>query len=148
MKKQNNEALKYALRLITKKDRTEAELREKLYRKGFTEEDIEDVISYLKERGFIDDAKFIEKAEKIAEERFLGNMGLKNYFAQKGIDKELLDSLPSVDEFLIAQKLIQRKIHLIKNDSQEKKKAKIAGFLLRRGFSWDTINKFLKEGLK
>jgi len=148
VKKQNNEALKYALRLITKKDRTEAELREKLYRKGFTEEDIEDVISYLKERGFIDDAKFIEKAEKIAEERFLGNMGLKNYFAQKGIDKELLDSLPSVDEFLIAQKLIQRKIHLIKNDSQEKKKAKIAGFLLRRGFSWDTINKFLKEGLK
>lgn len=148
MLKKSNEALKYALRLITRTDRTEAQLRQKLAVRGFSEEEIEDAVAYLKENGFIDDAKFIEKAEKIAEDRFLGNMGLKDYFARKGIDKELLDRLPQVDEFSIAQKLIRKKAHLLRDVSQEKKKAKIAGFLLRRGFSWDTINKCLKEELK
>ncbi|PMP72437.1 MAG: hypothetical protein C0186_01200 [Thermodesulfovibrio aggregans] len=145
MKNRNNEVLKCALRLITKKDRTEAELRDRLYRKGFSQMDIDDAVAYLKQNGFIDDSRFIQKAEKIAQDRFLGNMGLKNYFTRRGIDKELLDSIPEIDEFSLAQKLIQRKIHLIKNDPEDKKMAKIAGFLLRRGFSWDTINKFLNE---
>lgn len=145
MKKQNNEALKYALRLITKKDRTEAELRDRLHRKGFSQMDIDEAVAYLKKNGFIDDSRFIQKAEKIAQDRFLGNMGLKNYFAKKGIDKELLDSIPEIEEFSLAQKLIQRKIHLINHDTSEKKKVKIAGYLLRRGFSWDTVNKCLNE---
>ena len=145
MKKNRNEALQYALRLIAKRDRTEAELIDKLKRKGFSETDIQETVFYLKQEGLLDDTKFIEKAEKIAQDRFLGNMGIKNYLARKGIDKELLENVPEVDEFLIAQKLIQRKIHLIKNDSSDKKKAKIAGYLLRRGFSWDTVNKCLKE---
>jgi regulatory protein len=148
VKTKQNEALKYALRLIAKRDRTEAELIDKLNRKGFSERDIDEAVVYLKQKGFLDDTKFIEKAEKIAQDRFLGNMGIKNYLARKGIDKELLESVPEVDEFLIAQKLIQRKFHLIKNNSPDKRKLKIAGFLLRRGFSWDTVNKCLKEVLK
>ncbi|GAB5046690.1 regulatory protein RecX [Thermodesulfovibrio sp. TK110] len=145
MKKQSNEALKYALRLITKKDRTEAEIRHRLYRKGFSQMDIEDAVVYLKQNGFIDDRRFIQKAEKIAQDRFLGNMGLKNYFIRRGIDKELVDSIPEIEEILLAQKLIKRKIHLIKHESSDKKRAKIAGYLLRRGFSWETVNKCLNE---
>ncbi|ODA44941.1 Regulatory protein RecX [Thermodesulfovibrio sp. N1] len=136
------------MRLIAKRDRTEAELIDKLNRKGFSEREIDETVFYLKQKGFLDDTKFIEKAEKIAQDRFLGNMGIKNYLAKKGIDKELLENVPEIDEFLIAQRLIQRKLHLIKNDSTDKKKLKITGFLLRRGFSWDTVNKCLKEVLK
>lgn len=139
-----NEALKVALRLLSKRDRTEAELKEKLKRKGFSEKIIDDTVTYLKKKGFIDDSKFIQRAKEIAEDRFLGKMGLKNYLIRRGIDKELLYSLPEVDEFSIAEKLLERKKHLIKDIPAEKKKAKIAGFLLRRGFSWDTVNKFLK----
>lgn len=145
MKKSQNESLKSALRLLSLKDRTEAELREKLRRKGFKEKDIEETIQYLKQKGFIDDYKFIQKAEKIAEDRFLGETGLKNYLMRKGIEREILETLPELDEFPIAQKLLQRKMHFLKDVSPDKKKAKIAGFLLRRGFSWDTVNRCLKE---
>jgi len=148
VKTKQNEALKYALRLIAKRDRTEAELIDKLNRKGFSAREIDETVVYLRHKGFLDDTKFIEKAEKIAQDRFLGNMGIKNYLARKGIDKELLANVPEVDEFSIAQKLIQKKFHLIKNNSPDKRKLKIAGFLLRRGFSWDTVNKCLKEVLK
>lgn len=147
MKKQNSETLKYALMLITKKDRTEAELRNRLHRKGFSDTEIDEVVKYLKQNGFIDDTKFIQKAEKLAEDRFLGTMGLKNYLVRKGIDKELIESIPQIDELAIAKKLIQRKLHLIKNDSFNKKKAKIAGYLLRRGFSWETVNKCINDSL-
>ncbi len=144
MKKQSD-ALKIALKFLSLRDRTEAELREKLQRKGFEEKEIADAIEYLKQKGFIDDEKFIQRAEKIAEDRLLGEMGLRMYFMRKGIDKEKLENLPNIDEFSIAQRLIQRKQYLLKDASPDKKRAKITGFLLRRGFSWDTINKCLNE---
>lgn len=148
MKKQQNEAIKKALKLLSLKDRTEAELKEKLRKTGFDEQNIVYAIEYLKQKGFIDDSKFIQKAEKIAEDRFLGNMGLRNYLVRKGLEKEKLESLPEIDELKIAQRLIQRKKHLLKDIPFDKKEAKIAGFLLRRGFSWDTIKKCLKINKK
>lgn len=148
MKKQQNEAIKIALKFLSVRDRTEAELREKLQRKGFDEKDIIYTVEYLKQKGFIDDSKFIQKAEKIAEDRFLGKMGLRNYLIRKGIEKEKLESLPDIDEFHIAQKLIQRKKHLLREVPSDKKRAKIIGFLLRRGFSWDIVNKCLKTNKK
>lgn len=145
MKIKQNETLKTALRFLSLRDRTEAELLEKLKRKGFDEKDIFKTIEYLKQKGFIDDFKFIQKAEKIAEERFLGKIGLKNYLIRKGIEKEKLETLPDIEEFQIAQKLIQRKKHLLKDISSDKKKSKIVRFLLRRGFSWDTVNKCIDK---
>lgn len=145
MKKQQNEILKLALKLLSIRDRTEAELKEKLQRKGFEEKDIVETIEYLKQRGFIDDSKFIQRADKIAEDRFLGELGVRNYFLRKGIEKEKLERLPEIDEISIAKKLLKRKKHLLTDISSDKKKAKIAGFLLRRGFSWDTVKKCLND---
>lgn len=143
MKTKQNEALRTAIRLLSLRDRTEVELLEKLQRKGFDEKDISKAIEYLKQKGFIDDSKFIQKAEKIAEDRFLGQMGLKNYLIRKGISKDKIENLSQIDELSIAIRLLQRKKHLLKDISQEKKKARIARLLLRRGFSWDTVNQCL-----
>lgn len=145
MKKKQSDSLKTAIKLLSIKDRTEVELREKLLKKGFKEKDIKNTIEYLKQKGFIDDNKFIREASKIAEEKLLGEMGVKNYLLRKGISGELIDSLPKLDEFTIAQRLIKRKEHLLKEYSDEKRKQKIAGFLLRRGFSWDTVNRCIKS---
>lgn len=147
MKKDKTEALKLALKLLSIRDRTEAEIREKLKNKGILPHIIDEVLDYLKEKGFIDDRRFIEKAEKIAEDRFLGKMGVGHYLLRKGIDKQLITSIPELDEFSIAIKLLERKKYLLKDCPEEKKKTKIAGFLLRRGFSWDTVNKCLKNFL-
>ncbi|MEN2993868.1 MAG: regulatory protein RecX [Thermodesulfovibrio sp.] len=148
MKPKQNKALEFALRLITKTDKTEAEILNRLYKKGFSEEEIKETIEYLKNKGFINDLKFIQKAEKIAEDRFLGMIGLKSYFIRRGIDRDLIQNIPEIDELSIAMRLIQRKSHFFKDISPDKKKAKITGFLLRRGFSWDTINECLKMSEK
>ncbi len=145
MKKQHNEALKLAIRLLSLRDRTEAEIRHKLELKGFSLEEIENVVNCLKSKGFIDDSKFIKKIGHIAENRLLGEVGVKNYLLKRGIEREILESAPKFDEFVIAQKLLQKKERFFKDVSPDKRKAKMAGFLLRRGFSWDTVNRCLKE---
>lgn len=145
MNKKGNEVLKTAFKFISLKDRTEVELKEKLQKRGYTESDINKAILYLKQKGFIDDSKFIQKAERIAEDKFLGKMGLMNYLIRKGIDKEKLESLPPFDELIIAEKLLQRKKHFLRDLSPDKKRAKITGFLLRRGFSWETIKECLNR---
>lgn len=145
MKNQQNEVLKVAFKLLSIRDRTEAELKEKLQIKGFEENDIFEAIEYLKQRGFIDDSKFIQRADRIAENRFLGELGLRNYFLRKGIEKEKLEHLPEIDEISIAKKLIRRKKHLLSDISSDKRKAKIVNLLLRRGFSWETVKKCLND---
>ncbi|WP_297212461.1 MULTISPECIES: regulatory protein RecX [Thermodesulfovibrio] len=145
VKKRENEILKTALKLLSLKDRTEAELREKLKSKGYIEREINGALEYLKQKGLLDDSKFIEKADRIAEDRFLGKMGIKHYLMKRGIEKDKLESLPPINEILIARKLIQRKRHLLRDLPGDKKKAKIAGFLLRRGFSWETVNECVNK---
>lgn len=139
------EAVSFALRLLSRKDRTEAELKERLIKKGFPEEEIKDALNYLKERGFIDDKRFIKDVEKIAEDRFLGKKGVEYYLLRKGLKKELLEEIKDIDEYNIAMRLLKKKSFLYEKESTEKKKAKVAGLLLRRGFSWDTIDKCLKS---
>ncbi len=145
MKKQHYESLKAALKLLSIRDRTEAELEEKLRKKGFKEKDILETLEYLKKKGFLDDFKFIQRANIIAEERFLGKMGLQNYLMRKGIERDKLENLPEIDELSIAKKLLERKKNFLIDLPFDKRKVKIAGFLLRRGFSWDTVKKCLSD---
>lgn len=145
MRRTQTDPFKFALRLISIRDITELELRSKLERKGFSEGEIEKVIEKLRERGFIDDSKFIKKAERIAEDKMIGQFGLRQYLIRRGINKELVDQIPQLDETSIAIKLIDKKSHFLKDIPEDKKRAKIAGFLMRRGFSWDTINKVINQ---
>lgn len=145
MRRTQTDPFKFALRLISMRDITELELRSKLERKGFSEDEIEKVIEKLRERGFIDDSKFIKKAERIAEDKMIGQFGLRQYLIRRGINKELVDEIPQLDETSIAIKLIDKKSHFLKDIPEDKKRAKIAGFLIRRGFSWDTINKVINQ---
>ena len=50
----------YALRLITIKDRTEKELRDKLKEKNFDENTIEEEIEFLSNYGYINDKRYAE----------------------------------------------------------------------------------------
>lgn len=145
MRNKQSEPLTVAIRILSLKDRTESEIREKLKKKGFNDRQIAETVEYLKKKGYIDDTKFIQRAEKIAEDRLLGEMGLKNYLLRKGIPEDKIEALPQIDEFSIALKLLERKKHLLKDLSPERRKTKIAGFLLRRGFSWDTVAKCIKR---
>lgn len=144
MKGLKTDPYSYSLRLISIRDITESELRKRLEKRGYTESEIESTVKRLKERELLDDSRFIKRAENIAEYKLFGRAGVKHYLLRRGVSRELVEEIPDIDEKALAQKLINRKEHLLKGLPEEKRKAKIVSLLMRRGFSSDTIYWMLK----
>jgi regulatory protein len=140
------DALRYALRLLSYRDRSEEEIASKLSRKGFSEDVVDNVVSYLKEKGFLDDFRIAEALKKSAIERkFLGRIGVKGYLIRRGISDSIIDSVIGKDEDYIevAVNYISKKLKGNVYIDKDMKERLFRG-LLRRGFSFEVINKAFK----
>lgn len=128
----------YAFKLLSKKDYFENELRNKLVKKGFSQEEINDVISYLKQEGYLNDKKLLQRYKELAIEKGKSPLSLRKKLYLKGI----YDIEFSYEEEL------QSAIHLLKFKYKKGKNyADIVKFLKNRGFSYSVIqeaaNKYL-----
>ncbi|RJQ41838.1 MAG: regulatory protein RecX [Nitrospiraceae bacterium] len=143
------DAVNYAYRLLSYRGRSEKELTDKLRLKGFSEDIIKEAISHLSEKGFINDAELALSLKRIAEDaRLLGNRGVRVFLLRRGISGELIKDVFSEDnsdEIIRAEKAVNKKIKSIKNYSDEEIKKKMWRFLARKGYSFDTINKMLRQ---
>lgn len=81
----------YALKLITFRDRTEKELRDKLREKGYDENTIEDEIVFLKDYGYIDDGRYAKSFtnDAISIKKW-GRIRVYNELLKRGIDRETI----------------------------------------------------------
>lgn len=141
-------ALKHAFRLLAYRDRSEKEIYEKLICKGFSEKVALEAVDYLKDKRFIDDRRFAEILRKDAIERkHLGKRGTRSYLMNKGIAVDITeDILGDDDDYLDAAKsFVEKKLRNMKVYDGETMKRKLRGMLLRRGFSYDTIDRVLKS---
>jgi len=137
-------AARYSFTLLAYRDRSENELYERLLRKGFSGKIAGDTVSYLRNKGLIDDLRFAEVLKRDAIERkFLGQKGIRKYLISKGISREMADAFLEDDdvEFHTAIKFIEKKIRCMQIMDKDRLKRKLMGMLARRGFSFDTINK-------
>ncbi len=141
-----------AMNLLTKRDYTEKQLRDKLVAGDYTEDLIEIAISYVKSFGYIDDDRYIQSYLDIYEGRKpYGKM--KEELLRKGIDTSRLQRAielrqennedSGADEEEMARALLEKK-HYNAEEADLKTKQKMYGFLARRGFSLDVINHVLK----
>ncbi|NPA57839.1 MAG: regulatory protein RecX [Aquificae bacterium] len=131
-------AKSYALRLLAKKDYFEGELREKLARKGFSQEEIDRTVNYLKEEGLIDDRKLIERYKELSLQKGKSSAYLKAKLLRKGVREVEI----SFEEEL------QSALYLLENKfRKEKNYPNVVKFLKNRGFSYgviqEAVNKFL-----
>lgn len=140
------EALRYAFRFLSYRDRSEGEITSKLTEKGFSEDVINGVISYLKEKGFLNELRLAENLKRSAVERkFLGKIGVKEYLFSRGLSDDVINSVLGKDEDYLdaAINFISKKL---KGDRRVDKdmREKIFRGLLRRGFSFEIINRAFK----
>ena len=143
------DAIRYAYRLLSYRDRSEKELIDKLKWKGFSEEIIQQTISHLSEKGFINDSALALSLRRIAEDaRLLGNRGVRIFLRRRGISEELIRDVftgDDSDEAIRANKVVSKKLKAIESYSDEEIKKKMWRFLVRKGYSFDTINKILRQ---
>lgn len=135
-------ARKRAMFLLEKMDRTESQLRDKL-RQGFYSEDIiEDAISYVKKYHYIDDNRYASTYVRCQKER-KSQRQIQMDLMQKGIDREVIaqaieEEYESETEQELIMKWIEKRHYSIEN-SDIKEKQKMYQFLMRKGFRSEDI---------
>ena len=135
-------AKKRALHLLARMDRTEAQLRQKLRQGYYTEEAIEEAVSYVKGLRYLDDARYARNFVRCQKgQKSQGNMRMA--LLSKGIPRKLAEqALEEECGQETEQELILRwveKKHYSKETADRKEKQRMYQFLLRKGFRSNEI---------
>lgn len=144
-----------ALRFLGHSARSEAEIERRLAKDEYAPEIIAAVIAECRERGWLDDAQFARDwVEDRADRKLYGRGRLKAELRNRGVDRDSVDAaLDTIDneaELVRARAAAAQKWRgdaLAKADREtlQAEKRKLAGFLQRRGFSWQIITQVLAE---
>ena len=137
-------------RLLKVRFRSEQEIRERLKRKEFPQDTIEQTIEYFKKGEFIDDRQF---AQKWISSRLLKPFGVNRIqfeLKSKGIQDEIIkEALKDVtNDYLeeeVVLSLVKRQVSKYKNRDLNKSRQRIYGYLARRGFRSGVILKALER---
>ncbi len=144
---QYNHGLGTALRFISSRLKTEAEVRKKLETR-YCPETIEQIIDKLKECSYIDDNNYIScYIRDRMKFNPMGRIRIKKELMAKGIAKSRIENnseYNAIDEAAAIEGILTRKkIGYDKNDSGDKKR--ILDYFSRRGFDFNTVKAVMKQ---
>ena len=139
-----------ALRLLTFRPRTVAEMRERLREKEWaTPAAVEEVIARLIELNYLNDAEYaIGFATSRLRMKPLGRTRLRLDLRRRHLPAEAVESAideayaERPEEELIGE-AIRKRIRLRGTPQSPEEKKKLADWLLRRGFSHDLVRKYV-----
>ena len=143
-------AKKDAFRLLSFRARSTSELRDRLLRKKYSSGRVEETLSFCSKSGFLDDEKFAKLyAVSRMQSRPTGKRMMQFELRGKGISEAVaqraLGSIEDFDEKEIALEAASRRHRLMKGVSEQTSKARIYGFLKRRGFSQESVSYVLTK---
>jgi len=143
----------YAFLLLKFRMRSENELKVRLKQKGFSEELTQSTVSFLKDKKFIDDHVFAKGWVFSRLKRPFGLRRIKQELVQKGVAKEVIqDALALVKEHYhesqVVSQLAKQRFSRLEDVDPLKAKARVYGYLMRRGFSPDVIMEVIRDAKK
>ena len=142
-------ARSYALTLLRYRGRSEKELRDRLRKKGYQQEDIDAAVLNLRDSGFLDDEALAENLKRQAmTNRLLGFDGARRFMQQRGLPRQIIDRALTYDEeteLRSIEKLIDKKQRTIEKYPEPKRTRSLVGFLMRKGYPLHIIRKALKN---
>ncbi len=132
-----------AMHLLEKMDYTEFQIGQKLKKSGYPQETVEEILTFLKERRYLDDDRYIENYLLSYGQR-LSRKQLQQKLRQKGLDAEkiefALEEIEGADESQLIRELMKKR-HYDPDLADEKARQKMIRYLLGRGFSYEEIRK-------
>lgn len=137
-----------ALRLLAVRDRTEAELRQRLRADDYSEAEVDDTLAWLRTIGYVDDQR---TAKLLVEHhnrfRPLGRKGMEFELRRKGVADSVIAEVSNSadDDYCMALALAEKRMQRLRDLTPEKQYQRLGAFLGRRGFSWDIIHRVLRE---
>lgn len=138
------------LNLLKTMDRTETQLRQKLKQGEYPEEIIERAIEYVKGYRYVDDGRYARQyvhcfCEKKSRYQIIQEL------MRRGIERETIEQAleenPDIDETEQIQKWMEKRKFDPEN-ADVRERQRFYGFLMRRGFSAESIRKALRNAEK
>ncbi len=132
----------YAVKILSIKDRTEKELRDKLREKKYPEDEIDGAVEDMKGYGYIDDARY---AARFAADGFNlrghGSARIKTDLIKKGVSRDIVDSVLEQNQTDPRERIREvLKVRFSSADlSNPKERNRILGFFSRRGYSYRDV---------
>lgn len=141
----------YLFRILSRRDHSRKELRDKAYKKGYSGSFLEEILDEFEQKEYINDKDF---ALKYTADKFeFNNWGpykIRTQLFKKGISKS--DAEYCIREVFGDQAikdsmkgLIQKKKKRYQREPEEKRKKKIFDFLMRKGYDSQYILKYMDE---
>jgi regulatory protein len=145
----NNEVLKKAYDLLSRRAHSSLELRSKLSKKEYSARDIDTVISECERLGFLNDELFANDYAAELGRQGKGRFQIKMRLRKKGISDNLIEQAlcnMGNNEYENAEQALRGKLRGLINESDiNKRRQKAYRFLAYRGFSGDIIANLLEN---
>lgn len=146
-------AKNYCFLLLKFRLRSEKELYQRLKKKKFDEVIIEKTLSFLKDKGFIDDNYFAAAWIESRIKKPLGLRRLRQELNIKGIDKQTIDTQiekikNNYSEESVVSQLVRERLKKLRGIDPQTVRRRIYGYLLRRGFSPETTVNIINNKIK
>ncbi len=136
-----------ALRLLAYRPRSEAEIRQRLARRGLPPQVIQETIARLRDQGLLSDAAFarfwVETRDQTSPR---GRRLLWQELAAKGIEREIAhQAIAPVAEEDAALRAAQKKARHLQGQDYSIFRRRLGDFLLRRGFPYPTVRTIVER---
>jgi regulatory protein len=143
-------ALDSALRLLGYRSRSRVEMRQRLLRKGYDEEIVDEAVRWLEEHGLLDDAQFSQAwVEARSQAQPMGRGRLAWELRSKGVERETvseaLEPRDDETELRLALQVGKQKIERARDKDPAVVRNQVAAALQRRGFSWSVTRRALTQ---
>jgi len=143
--------LEYAFYLLKSRDHSIGEMKEKLKRRKCTPQEINETISFLLEKDFLNDQRFAEnfiRYKKIIKP--VGRFYLRNKLLEKKIPVEIIEKTLSKipDESSGIEELAERWLAKNKKVPKDKVYEKLSRHLISRGFEWEKVREVIGKKIQ
>ncbi len=132
----HKKATRSALNILDYADNTEKKLREKLFRKGYSEDEVDFAVEYAKRKGYLNDRRLAENAmERIANAKLYGKQRIVQELYNKGVSRDIISEL-DFSEIDFARNCAKR---ILQTKNRYADREKLNAALLRYGFRYSDI---------
>ncbi len=145
-------AREIALRLLSVRPRTRAELAQAFVKRNVPPDVAESVLERFTEVGLIDDTEFAAAwSTSRLTNRHLSKAAVRRELMAKGVERDVIDDtlaqVSSDDEYATASALARRKVRSLGGLERDVAYRRLAGMLARRGFGAGIVHQVLRDVL-
>ncbi|QTA88139.1 regulatory protein RecX [Desulfonema magnum] len=148
-----NKAMNAAVRLLSRRNHTKYEIRQKLKQRGFVAEVITKVISECEQFNYINDEQTAQYYLRELQTKGYGLRRIRFSMKKKGLNEELISNIledhhTDADELENARRSLEKKLRTLNREKDaRKRKEKIYRFLYSKGFSASVISELISGNI-